>query len=99
MFCPKCGSMMFPSDGMYVCRSCSHKMEISGKAQIFKTNSKEKEVAVLTDDDATLPKTTILCPKCSHTEAYFVIRQVRAADEPETRFYRCCKCNHNWREN
>ena len=28
----------------------------------------------------------------------FVIRQTRAADEPETRIYRCCKCNHSWRE-
>ncbi|MDD2936443.1 MAG: transcription factor S, partial [Candidatus Methanomethylophilaceae archaeon] len=35
---------------------------------------------------------------CAHTEAYFVLRQPRAADEPETRIYRCCKCNHFWRE-
>ena len=48
--------------------------------------------------NATLPKSRIPCPECGHTEAFFVIRQTRAADEPETRIYRCCKCNHSWRE-
>jgi len=24
--------------------------------------------------------------------------QTRAADEPPTRFYRCTKCGHTWRE-
>ncbi|WP_394325620.1 RPA12/RPB9/RPC11 RNA polymerase family protein [Candidatus Methanomethylophilus sp. 1R26] len=44
------------------------------------------------------PETRITCPECGHTEAYYVIRQTRAADESPTRFYRCCKCNHTWRE-
>ncbi|MCJ2562923.1 MAG: transcription factor S, partial [Candidatus Thermoplasmatota archaeon] len=26
------------------------------------------------------------------------LRQTRAADEPETRIYRCTKCSHTWRE-
>ena len=99
--------MMFPSDGKYVCKRkfkengeekiCGYTQEIAG-ATIVKTNSQEKEIGILSED-ATLPKTNILCPKCGHTEAYYVIRQTRAADEPETVFYRCCKCNHNWRVN
>jgi len=101
--------MMFPSKGKYVCRGtvkdkvtgedrpCDCTVPIGG-ATIVKTNSQEKEIGILSDD-ATLPKTNILCPKCGHTEAYYVIRQTRAADEPETVFYRCCKCNHNWRVN
>jgi len=89
---------MFPKDGEYRCANCEYTQPVSGKAQVFTTDSKEKEMTVITDNDATLPKTRIQCPKCGHSEAYFVIRQTRAADEPETRFYRCCKCNHTWRE-
>ncbi|MFA6805385.1 MAG: transcription factor S [Candidatus Methanomethylophilaceae archaeon] len=99
MFCSKCGSMMFPKDGFYVCNSCDNKEPIDkGKGQVFKTESKNRETTVIKENVATLPKTRITCPECGHTEAYFVIRQTRAADEPETRIYRCCKCNHSWRE-
>jgi len=45
-----------------------------------------------------LPKTNVECPKCFHNEAFWVLRQTRAADEPETKIYRCVKCTHSWRE-
>ncbi|MBR2254778.1 MAG: transcription factor S [Candidatus Methanomethylophilaceae archaeon] len=96
MFC-SCGSMMFPENGEYVCKACGATKSIVRK-EIFTTDSKDKETTVITENVATLPKTRIPCPECGHTEAYFVIRQTRAADEPETRIYRCCKCNHSWRE-
>ncbi|MDY0293169.1 MAG: transcription factor S [Candidatus Methanomethylophilaceae archaeon] len=98
MFCPSCGSIMFPKDGRYVCNACGATKEIAGQSQHFVTDSKTKETTVITENVATLPKTRILCPECGNIEAYFVIRQTRAADEPETRIYRCCKCNHSWRE-
>lgn len=98
MFCPECHSMMFPINGVYTCRKCSKQVEIDkGKAQTFSEKNKDNEMAVINDSDAALPKTKIICPQCSHNEAFFSIRQTRAADEPETRFYRCCKCNYNWR--
>jgi DNA-directed RNA polymerase subunit M len=90
--------MMFPEDGKYVCKSCNSSEDIGGDSQIFKTQSINKETTVITENVATLPKTRIPCPECEYPEAYFVIRQTRAADEPETRIYRCCKCNHSWRE-
>ena len=96
MFC-ECGSMMFPKDGKYVCNKCGAVKDIE-KSEVIVTNSKEKMTTVIDADTATLPKTRIICPECGHTEAFFVIRQTRAADEPETRIYRCCKCNHTWRE-
>ena len=85
--------------GREVClqRLCATK-EIGGKAEVITTDSKDREMKVITENAATLPKTRIPCPECGHTEAFFVIRQTRAADEPETRIYRCCKCNHSWRE-
>ena len=98
MFCSSCGSMMFPKDGKYVC-TCGATKDI-GKNEVITTASKDKETVVMSSDDtpATLPKTRILCPKCGHTEAFYVIRQTRAADEPETMIYRCCSCNYSWRE-
>lgn len=89
--------MMFPKDGKYTC-SCGVVQDIGGNTQHFVTDSKNKETTVISENVATLPKTRILCTECGNTEAYFVIRQTRAADEPETRIYRCCKCNHSWRE-
>ena len=38
------------------------------------------------------------CPKCGHTSAYFWEVQTRASDEPETKFLRCEKCRHTWRD-
>jgi DNA-directed RNA polymerase subunit M len=89
--------MMFPKDGKYKC-TCGYEEEATGKAQVFKTNAHEKEVAIVSENDVTLPKTRITCPQCGHTEAYFSISQTRSADEAPTRFYRCCKCNYRWRE-
>ena len=98
LFC-SCGSMMFPKDGQYVCNKCGETKTIEvSSSQHFTTNANNKETTVIAETSATLPKTKILCESCGNGEAYFVIRQTRAADEPETRIYRCCKCNYSWRE-
>lgn len=36
---------------------------------------------------------------CDSTQAYFRQVQIRSADEPMTTFYKCVKCNQDWREN
>lgn len=90
--------MMFPREGKYICNQCGSEREIGGDVEKFTTDAKAKETTVISENIATLPKTRIICEKCGNTEAYFVIRQTRAADEPETRIYRCCKCNYSWRE-
>lgn len=46
----------------------------------------------------TNPKIKITCDKCGNKSAYFWTQQTRGADEPETRFFKCTKCNHTWRE-
>ena len=38
--------MMFPKDGKYVCNSCGAIKEIGGKAEVIKTDAKEKETTV-----------------------------------------------------
>lgn len=99
MFCPECKSLMFPSEGYFMCRKCNQKIKIEGhKATSLQESSKERETLVIEGDLDTLPKTKVECPECKNKEAYWVIRQMRAADEPETRIYRCTKCSHTWRE-
>lgn len=58
----------------------------------------EREVTVIDEKVSVLPKTTVTCPQCNHHEAYWILRQTRAADEPETRIYTCTKCGYKWRE-
>ncbi len=97
MFCNQCGSLMFPKNGSFVCCKCNSEKKISAEKVVI-TSRKDKEVAVIDSNSPTLPKTNVTCPKCAHNEAFWVLRQTRAADEPETRIYRCTKCSHSWRE-
>ena len=98
-FCPKCKALMYPKEGLLVCNKCGHSMKKKG-SNVVVTERKEKEVTVIEDKNKmnVLPKTTKKCPKCSHNEAFWILRQMRGSDEPESRFYTCVKCGHKWRE-
>jgi DNA-directed RNA polymerase subunit M len=87
-------------DDDFECRKCGFKKEKADyEAKITQKAKEDRETLVVDGKLDTLPKTKIRCPNCDHKEAYWVIRQMRAADEPETRIYRCVKCDHSWREN
>lgn len=88
---------MYPKNGKFVCK-CGYECEIEKKKTI-RTSKTKKETLVIDENLNTLPKTKVKCPKCKNNEAYWVMRQMRAADEPETRIYSCTKCKHKWREN
>lgn len=45
------------------------------------------------------PTTKVSCPECENGRAYYEMKQIRAADESETRFFECTDCEHKWREN
>lgn len=100
MFCPKCKSLMVPEDGLLRCRRCGFEMKASEnpKATIRSEMNRDMGMLVVDGRTDTLPRTEVKCPKCGNNEAYWVLRQTRAADEPETRIYRCTKCGHSWRE-
>src|SRR4030042_1161300 len=99
MFCPKCKSLLFPQDGALVCRKCGYQRDASSeKSAKVITKKREKELAVVEETSVTLPTTDAECSKCGNRKAYWVLRQTRAADEPETRILRCTKCEHSWRE-
>ena len=103
MFCPKCGSILVPrkedSKKMFVC-SCGYKTANLEATTIKETIvSHDKNVEVVDKGELqTLPKTTVECPKCGHRTAYFWLVQTRAGDEPETKFLKCEKCGHTWRD-
>ena len=49
--------MMFPEEGKYVCRGCKRTMDVGAKPEIITTESKDKEIAIISSDSpATLPK-------------------------------------------
>jgi len=99
MFCPKCKALMYPEKDFIICRKCGFKKKKPGSSVVV-TKQEEKELTVVEDKDKTtvLPKTRIKCPKCGNNEAFWILRQMRGSDEPESRFYTCTKCSYKWRE-
>lgn len=102
MFCPDCKSLMFPQkvDGknLLFCKKCQKHLAFEKDECYVASKKRDKEMLVVESNAATLPKAKVECPKCLHNEAFWVLRQTRAADEPETKIYRCVKCQHSWRE-
>ena len=87
------------SKKMFVC-SCGYKTTKTENATLKETvNKKEDKIEVIDKGKLqTLPKIKASCPKCNHNEAYYWLVQTRAGDEPETKFLKCVKCNHTWRD-
>jgi len=101
-FCNKCGGLLVlkkTKKGIeYVCRACGKKYEKGSKIRISEKINKEGNVRIIEQRKEELPTTEIICPQCGYKEAYWWLQQTRSMDEPPTRFYRCVKCNHTWRE-
>lgn len=110
-FCPQCGGLMYPRrEGgrtHLVCRACGYKLEGLNVNAAYRVKREiqhtERERTIVIESSDNLPRTLsttkdATCPKCGHGEAYYWFMQTRAADEPPTRFYRCVRCGHVWRE-
>jgi len=83
---------------MFICGKCGTERNVAGASQTFMTQQRNREMVVVESTAPTLPRAQVECPKCGNNEAFWVLRQTRAADEPETKIYRCTKCSHSWRE-
>ena len=104
LFCEKCGALMIPKkeDGKSViactkCKYVSHRRESLILRERGEVRDKKHIIEVVDKRVDTLPKTKEDCPKCGHKEAFYWTVQTRAADEAETRFFKCVKCAHTWR--
>lgn len=101
MFCPKCGTLLRPKEKagkkILFCSCGFIKNPGEDSAEIRETVSSGKKIEVV-EHIETNPKIKIKCQKCNNDVAYFWTQQTRGADEPETRFFKCTKCNYVWRE-
>ncbi len=102
MFCPKCGSILRPKDKggkkvLFCSCGFSKAPGEEEKTKIKETVVGAKKIEVVENFEVN-PKVKILCDKCGNKIAYYWTQQTRGADEPETRFFKCTKCSHTWRE-
>ncbi len=102
MFCSKCGSLMKPMNKKWLCTNvkCGNTTELkNSKKDAIISHHTDKKMTIIDKQVDTLPiSKDVECPKCGENEAYWILRQTRAADEPETKIFECVKCHHKWRE-
>ncbi|MFH2021567.1 MAG: transcription factor S [archaeon] len=96
-FCKKCKSLMVPHKGKLKCSACG-KIE-EGEIILKEKINMPKDIEVIDEatehiGDDTIP---IVCWNCGYRGVYFWMVQMRRADEPPTRFYKCQKCKKVWR--
>jgi transcription factor S len=103
-FC-NCGGLLVPKSGskMMECRKCGKKKTIKNKKTVkVKTLVKKEHNHIFVVEQKkkfeVLPQTDAECPECNHRKAHWWMIQTRAGDEPPTRFFKCAKCKHVWRE-
>lgn len=97
-FCQKCGSMILIEKDKASCVNCGYKPKKKPKIEVSEKIKTKKSIAVIKEgEDNTNPVVDITCQKCKNKKAYFWVLQTRAADEAETKFYKCTKCSHTWR--
>ncbi len=98
-FCPKCGGVLIQKAKNFGCARCSYSTKDKVDMKMKEKVDEKVEISVVKDKDVdTLPTVDAKCKACGHHEAHFWTSQTRSADESETKFYRCKKCKHTWRE-
>ena len=103
-FCPKCESRLKKSsDGLLACPKCKFVKAGAVKEGEKKLDETNSEFLVMDESDLSKAKglestVPIDCEKCHNKEGVSWTFQTRSADEPETKFYRCTKCNYTWRD-
>ena len=100
-FCEKCGALIMGKAGEDItCSSCGHVNKATTDMNLSQKVEKKKELEILGDESETevYPLADAQCERCGHDKAYFWSKQMRAGDEPETQFYKCEKCGHQWRD-
>ena len=104
-FCPNCDSIMVPEKvnkkTIMICRKCNTTQDLEdASAYSFETeiSNKKDTIVELEETSKSLPTTKEICSKCGNKEAYWWMYQTRSGDEPATKFLRCTKCSHTWRD-
>jgi len=56
-----------------VCRKCGYTKE-KDIERIIVSKRRDMNAVIIEDDMELLPKTNVVCPKCGHNEAYWILR-------------------------
>lgn len=97
-FCPKCGSLLVMKKSKFGCPRCNYMSKGKVELKIKEEMVTRKPIAVLKDKQKSVdPITDFKCEKCKNTKAYFWVQQMRSGDEPESKFYKCTKCENTVR--
>ena len=99
-FCPKCGAVLIEKRKNYGCARCNYSSKEKFKLKTSeKVEEKKQATAVIKGKDTEIfPIITEKCKECGNDKAYFWAVQTRSGDEAETKFFKCTKCEHTWRE-
>ena len=98
-FCPKCGTILVKKKKRFVCPKCGYVSRENLRIVSNEKLMREAKIDVVHEKDTSVwPIVSETCPKCGHNKAYYFTAQTRAGDEAETRFFKCAKCKHTWRE-
>jgi len=102
MFCPECGSILQPKEKsgkkvLFCTCGFNKEPEKDSQTEIKEKVDAAKKIEVIENVEIH-PKIRTKCEKCGNDAAYYWTQQTRGADEPETRFFKCTKCNYTWRE-
>jgi DNA-directed RNA polymerase subunit M len=100
-FCPECGTLLLPKDGMLRCR-CGYTKdigeEVKEKYNLEEKTEEAREIMIVEEELQQMPTCKADCRRCGNTTAYYWMLQTRGADEPSTKFFRCTKCKYTWRD-
>ena len=97
-FCPKCGALLVMRKTKACCPRFNYVAKGKVDMEISEEVNEQVSVAVVDEKESNVnPITDWDCPKCGCKRAYFWIRQMRAGDEAESKFYQCVKCGNTVR--
>jgi DNA-directed RNA polymerase subunit M len=97
-FCPKCGAVLIQKRKNFGCARCEYSTKEKLKIKTSEKIEEKNKIAVIKKEMNTLPIVVERCRECGNDKAYFWTIQTRAGDEAETKFFKCTKCDHTWRE-
>lgn len=103
-FCDECDGMIVPEktegETQFKCRNCGEQYRKEDGGMVITETKDEEDKNLIGEggDDESLPETEEDCDECGNDTAYWWMEQTRAADEPETRFFKCTECGNTWRE-
>ncbi len=101
-FCPKCEVKLKKSNSGLQCSKCGYTEGQEEKTTKKIVDDQELDESILAfegnEGEESYSTIKMECEKCGHDKAVWWMFQTRSADEPTTRFYRCQKCKHTWRD-